>query len=457
MVLNQFEESVPDVTIPDISDWNILDPDTRSQLLARPAQQIDDNLSAQVKAIIDDIGQRGDTAMLEYTARFDKVQLTSLQLTPAQLKTQADKVSPLVRKAIDTAYHNIYHFHQAQIPASLRIETSPGVVCEQRFAPLDSIGLYVPGGSASLPSTVLMGGVPAQIANCPRRVLISPPDSAGTLSPAICYAALKCGFTECYLGGGAQAIAALALGTDSIQPVTKILGPGNRYVTAAKQYVSQLSGGPAIDLPAGPSELLIIADDSAEPDFVAADLLSQAEHGADSQVVLLSPSLALLESVRRALSEQLASLPRATIAAQALSASRLILTASLAEAAAISNCYAPEHLSLQLAHAESWIEQSCTAGSIFVGHYSPESGGDYATGTNHILPTYGYARNYSSLGLLDFYRRYTVQTLTAAGLQALAPTITTLAAEEQLDAHRRAVTRRLESPRMRNDLSGEAQ
>ena len=301
-----------------------------------------------------------------------------------------------------------------------------------------------------------MLGIPAQIANCQERILISPPSAGGQLSPAICYAsAIKCGITQVCLGGGAQAIAALALGTESITKVDKIFGPGNSYVTEAKQQVSQIAGGPAIDMPAGPSEILVIADDSAEPAFVAADLLSQAEHGPDSQVILLSPSRTLIEQVKVELSEQLAALPRQSIAQQALSASALILTRDLTEAVAISQAYAPEHLLLQFDDTDSYLPKLTNAGSIFVGHYTPESGGDYATGTNHVLPTYGFARNYSSLGLLDFYRRYTVQTVSAQGLQDLGQTLIDLAAEEQLDAHLRAVSLRLESPRMQADLAAE--
>lgn len=432
--------------------WNQLSADEQNAALQRPAQTTNPTLVAQVQDIVEQVRQAGDSALLQLTKKFDDVTLQRVVLTDAVVREQADKTPAEVKQAIDQAYSNIKAFHQAQQPTPVQVETMPGVRCEQRFAALDKVGLYIPGGNASLPSTVLMCGVPAQLAGCRERVLISPPNKEGLLSPAICYAALKCGVTQVCLGGGAQAIAALALGTASIPAVDKIFGPGNRYVTAAKQYVSQLPAGPAIDLPAGPSELLVIADQSADPVFVAADLLSQAEHGPDSQVLLLSPSTRLLEATRHELELQVQSLPRADIALQALQSSSFIVTADLTQAAQISQRYAPEHLSLQIDDAESWIERTSNAGSIFVGHYAPESAGDYASGTNHVLPTYGYARNYSSLGLADFYRRYSVQTLSPQGLKSLAPTITTLAAEEKLDAHLQAVTRRLASARMRQDL-----
>ncbi|RUO28921.1 histidinol dehydrogenase [Aliidiomarina sedimenti] len=432
--------------------WQSLSEEERRRRLQRPAQRASAQLMRQVREIIEQVEQQGDSALLELTQRFDNVSLDSPVLAMDQVEALAGRTEQKVKQAIDLAYDNIRRFHAEQRPQTVDIETMPGVRCQQRIAPLRKVGLYIPGGSASLPSTVLMCGVPAQLAQCNERILVSPPDKNGLLSPAICYAALKCGVTQVVLAGGAQAIAALALGTQRINAVDKIFGPGNSYVTAAKQYVSQLAGGPAIDLPAGPSELLIIADDTADAEFIAADLLSQAEHGPDSQVILLSPSAKVVEATRAALQRQLAELPRAEITAQALASSSFIVTEDLTEAAAISQRYAPEHLSLQIKDAEDWIEQTDQAGSIFVGHYAPESGGDYATGTNHVLPTYGYARNYSSLGLADFYRRYTVQQLTPQGLRLLAPAITALAAEEKLDAHRLAVTRRLDSARMQADL-----
>ncbi|TRW50105.1 histidinol dehydrogenase [Aliidiomarina halalkaliphila] len=438
-----------------ILNWQRLSAEQQAQALRRPVQETSTALREQVAAIIEAIRERGDAALLELTARFDKVALSQTELPMTRVRALAAQAPEKVRAAIDTAYGNIRRFHEAQQPSPISIDTMPGVRCEQRFAPMGSVGLYIPGGSASLPSTVLMLGVPAQIANCPTRVLMSPPNQAGELTPAICYAAIKCGVTSVYLGGGAQAVAALAMGTKSIPAVDKIFGPGNSYVTEAKQQVSQRAGGPAIDLPAGPSELLVIADDSAEPAFVAADLLSQAEHGPDSQVICLSPSVALLEAVQKELEQQLNALPRRDIAAQAMASSSLIATRDLAEAVAISEAYAPEHLSIQLSDPAQWLHQLTRAGSVFVGHYTPESGGDYATGTNHVLPTYGFARNYSSLGLLDFYRRYTVQTVTPAGLEALGSAIINLAEEESLDAHSRAVSLRLDSERFQRDRAQE--
>ncbi|EGN74416.1 histidinol dehydrogenase [Idiomarina sp. A28L] len=441
------------IQLPAPINWQEASSETRAQLLNRPVQAVSETLREQVATIIDKVAKEGDAALLALTQRFDGVSLQSPELSMDKVAEIAAQTPAKVKAAIDQAYTNIRAFHLAQKPEDIALETMPGVFCEQRFAALTRVGLYIPGGSASLPSTVLMLGVPAQIANCSERVLISPPNAQGELTPAICYAALKCGVTGVYLGGGAQAIAALALGTESIPAVDKIFGPGNSYVTEAKQQVSQRAGGPAIDLPAGPSELLVIADDSAEPAFVAADLLSQAEHGPDSQVLLLSPSSNLIAAVREALANQLATLPRAEITNQALASSALILTQDLAEAVTISETYAPEHLSLQLDDCAQWLPKLTRAGSIFVGHYTPESGGDYATGTNHVLPTYGFARNYSSLGLLDFYRRYTVQTVSPQGLADLGETIIDLAAEESLDAHLRAVSLRLESARFQRDTA----
>ncbi|RZQ56561.1 histidinol dehydrogenase [Pseudidiomarina tainanensis] len=425
--------------------WSQLTDQQQAEILARPAQSQSAELQQQVAAIIDAVANEGDAAVLRYTRQFDCENLSKLRYSEAKIAERAEQLSADIKQAIDTAYETIRTFHLQQQPQDISVETAPGVVCTQRFEALTAVGLYIPGGTAVLPSTALMLGVPAQIANNPRRVLVSPPDSNGELSPALMYVAQKCGITEVYCCGGAQAIAALALGTESIAPVAKIFGPGNSYVTAAKQQVAQRSGGPAIDMPAGPSELLVIADDTANPAFVAADLLSQAEHGADSQVILVSPSAALISATQSALEQQLEVLPRAATARKALEQSSLIQADSLEQACEISQRYAPEHLSVQLDDAEQYLAQLSLAGSIFVGHYTPESGGDYATGTNHVLPTYGFARNYSSLGLLDFYRRYTTQTVTKQGLAQLSKAIITLAETEGLRAHARAVSIRLEN------------
>lgn len=448
-------EPITTSPIPQPVFWNQLNEQQQAVLLDRPVQKTSVQLRQQVELILQKVQQSGDEALCDFTAQFDGVALDSPILPMERVRKQAEKLAGNVKSAIDQAFDNIARFHEAQRPQNTEIETSPGIICQQRFTALQRVGLYIPGGTASLPSTVLMLGVPAMLAGCEQRVLISPPDQQGLLSPAICYAALKCGVTQVCLGGGAQAIGALAFGTESIPAVDKIFGPGNSYVTEAKQQVSQVAGGPAIDLPAGPSELLVIADKTADPDFVAADLLSQAEHGADSQVLLLTPSETQVNNVREALQRQLAQLPRADIAQQALRASSLIVTDTLGDAVTISDRYAPEHLSLQTDSAEQLLEQVRNAGSVFVGHYTPESGGDYATGTNHVLPTYGFARNYNSLGLLDFYRRFTVQQASARGLQELGNTIVALAEEEQLDAHARAVSLRLSSNRFERDRSAQ--
>lgn len=428
-----------------ISNWQQLDKTAQQALLERPLQQESDSLKQTVRDIIRAVRSEGDAALLRFSREFDKLQSNPLRLADTLQQSLIASLSDELKTAIQIAYRNIRTFHAAQLPQNIRIETQPGVVCELNYSALDQVGLYVPGGSAPLPSTVLMLGVPAQLAGCRRVVLVTPPGqpSAGDIAAEIVYAASLCGITEIYTLGGAQAIAALAYGTETIGKVDKIFGPGNRFVTEAKQQVSQDARGAAIDMPAGPSEVLVIADDNANPVFVAADLLSQAEHGPDSQVVLVSPSEALLVNTISELKRQTALLPRAEIAKKALSNSRLILTPDLATAAQVSNQYAPEHLIIQTADDQALLGKLTNAASIFVGPYTPESAGDYASGTNHVLPTYGYSRNHSSLSLADFYRRYTVQTLTAAGMRDLGPTIVKLAKAEGLDAHANAVSFRL--------------
>lgn len=428
-----------------ISNWQQLDKTAQQALLERPLQQESDSLKQSVRDIIRAVRSEGDAALLRFSREFDKLQSNPLRLSDDQQQSLIASLSYELKTAIQIAYRNIRTFHAAQLPQNIRIETQPGVVCELNYSALDQVGLYVPGGSAPLPSTVLMLGVPAQLAGCRRVVLVTPPGqpSAGDIAAEIVYAASLCGITEIYTLGGAQAVAALAYGTETIGKVDKIFGPGNRFVTEAKQQVSQDARGAAIDMPAGPSEVLVIADDNANPVFVAADLLSQAEHGPDSQVVLVSPSEALLVNTISELKRQTALLPRAEIAKKALANSRLILTPDLATAALVSNQYAPEHLIIQTADDQALLGKLTNAASIFVGPYTPESAGDYASGTNHVLPTYGYSRNHSSLSLADFYRRYTVQTLTAAGMRDLGPTIVKLAKAEGLDAHANAVSFRL--------------
>lgn len=428
-----------------ISNWQQLDKTAQQALLERPLQQESDSLKQTVRDIIRAVRSEGDVALLRFSREFDKLQSNPLRLSDGQQQSLIASLSDELKIAIQIAYRNIRTFHAAQLPQNIRIETQPGVVCELNYSALDQVGLYVPGGSAPLPSTVLMLGVPAQLAGCRRVVLVTPPGqpSAGDIAAEIVYAASLCGITEIYTLGGAQAVAALAYGTETIGKVDKIFGPGNRFVTEAKQQVSQDARGAAIDMPAGPSEVLVIADDNANPVFVAADLLSQAEHGPDSQVVLVSPSEALLVNTISELKRQTGLLPRAEIAKKALSNSRLILTSDLATAAQVSNQYAPEHLIIQTTDDQALLGKLTNAASIFVGPYTPESAGDYASGTNHVLPTYGYSRNHSSLSLADFYRRYTVQSLTAAGMRDLGPTIVKLAKAEGLEAHANAVSFRL--------------
>lgn len=423
--------------------WNSLDDSEKLTALARPAMQNSEAVRGSVSAIIETVASNGDIALYDYTRQFDGVTLSSLKLDSETLHRLADSVDERVKAAIRNAMANITAFHEAQKPETTVLTTQPGVVCEQRFAAIESVGLYIPGGSAPLPSTVMMLGIPARVAGCDNRFLCTPPNKQGEIAPEIAFTALACGIDAVYLCGGAQAIAAMALGTDTIPRADKIFGPGNSFVTEAKQQVSQLQGGPAIDMPAGPSEVLVIADANANAEFVAADLLSQAEHGADSQAILVTESRQLIEATMRAVEEQIAKLSRNDIAQRAMKNARYILTDSVEQSVQVSNQYAPEHLIVQTGNADKLMAQIRNAGSVFLGPWSPESAGDYASGTNHVLPTYGYARNYSSLGLSDFMRRYTVQTLSADGLRSLGPAIMTLAEAEGLDAHRQAVAIRL--------------
>lgn len=426
-----------------MNKWSTLTETQKTQLLSRPAMADNIRLSAIVTDIISQVQATGDDALRELTQRFDHVSLVNLAIEPDKIEQAESEISDKVIKAIHLAYDNIRQFHQAQYPTDVKVETAPGVVCELKHSALESVGLYIPGGSAPLPSTVLMLGATAQVAGCKRKVLCTPPDSEGNIAAEIRYAAKLCGVDEIYLVGGAQAIAAMAIGTDSITKVDKIFGPGNSFVTEAKQQVSRIAAGAAIDMPAGPSEVLVIADDTANPVFVAADLLSQAEHGPDSQAILVSDDQPLIEAVKQQVEAQLTRLSRAHTAKTAMQHSRYILTDDLAESIQVSNLYAPEHLIVQIANPRASLAALANAGSIFLGQWSPESAGDYASGTNHVLPTYGYAKNYSSLGLADFMRRYTVQELSYQGLRAIGPAIMDLADAEGLDAHRQAVALRL--------------
>lgn len=428
-----------------IINWPSLNPAEQELALQRPQLADSASLREQVRDIISTVRQQGDAALNAYSQQFDGLTDNPLRLSSEQQTALLASLKAERKAAIELAYDNIRKFHAAQLPREIEVETSAGVFCQLKSKPLSAVGLYIPGGSAPLPSTALMLGVPAQLAGCERIVLVTPPGKpeAGDIAPEIVYAAQLCGISEIYTIGGAQAIAALAYGTQSIAKTDKIFGPGNRYVTEAKQQVSQDARGAQIDMPAGPSEVLVLADSSANAAFVAADLLSQAEHGPDSQVLLVSDSAELISEVQTEVAAQLALLPRKDIAEAALSHSRYILTEDLAQAVTVTNRYAPEHLIVQTACDDELVEQFSSAASIFVGPWTPESAGDYASGTNHVLPTYGYSKTVSSLSLTDFYRRYTVQKLTANGMRNVGPAIEILATAEGLQAHANAVTLRL--------------
>lgn len=389
------------------------------------------------------VQRAGDQALLGYTRQFDGVMLDSLEVSPEQLRAWADRTPKALKEAIDTAYANIRTFHQAQAATQrpVIVETMPGVRCWRESRPIEKVGLYIPGGSAPLFSTVLMLGVPAQLAGCKELVLCTPPQADGKLDPAICYAARLTGITGIFRVGGAQAVAALACGTGSIPKVDKIFGPGNQYVTAAKLYAGRF--GAAIDMPAGPSEVMVVADGSARPDFVAADLLSQAEHGPDSQVALVCTDIVIAKAVEAELAKQLRSLPRRAIAQKALKNSFCVVLGTVAEALDFANTYAPEHLILSVAGPQKAAQAVQNAGSVFLGNNTPESAGDYASGTNHTLPTNGWTRSYSGLSLESFCKNITFQSLTKSGAQALAPAVMAMAGAEGLEAHRRAMEIRL--------------
>ncbi|OWS73150.1 histidinol dehydrogenase [Pantoea sp. VS1] len=420
-------------------DWQACSAEQQQALLQRPAISASASISATVQDVLVQVKQQGDAALRAFSARFDKAQVENLRVSAAEMQAAGERLSDNLKQAMADAMANIETFHNAQILPPVDVETQPGVRCQQITRPVKSVGLYIPGGSAPLFSTVLMLATPARIAGCGRVVLCSPPP----IADEILYAAQLCGVQEVFQVGGAQAIAALAFGTESVPKVDKIFGPGNAYVTEAKRQVSQRLDGAAIDMPAGPSEVLVIADEGATPAFVASDLLSQAEHGPDSQVILLTPSRQLAEGVALAVEQQLAQLPRAATARQALESSRLIVAQDLAQCVEISNQYGPEHLIIQTRQPRALVEEITSAGSVFLGDWSPESAGDYASGTNHVLPTYGYTATCSSLGLADFQKRMTVQELTPQGFLNLAATIETLAAAEKLDAHKNAVTLRV--------------
>ncbi|WP_334054316.1 histidinol dehydrogenase [Pasteurella multocida] len=418
--------------------WNTLNSAQKQAALSRPAQAVGEQITQAVDAIKSNVINNGDKALFELAEKFDKTTLESLVISKAQIEQASQRIATELKQAIQTAKGNIERFHQAQKNQTVDLETQAGVRCQVVTRPIQNVGLYIPGGSAPLFSTALMLAVPAKIAGCKTIVLCSPPP----IADEILYTANLCGVETIYAIGGAQAIFAMANGTESVQKVDKIFGPGNAFVTEAKRQV--LQQGTAIDMPAGPSEVLVIADEFADPDFVASDLLSQAEHGADSQVILVTNCETLAKQTALSIEQQLARLPRAETARKALAHSRTFIAEDLQQCVEISNAYAPEHLVVQVENARNLLPFLDNAGSIFLGAYSPESMGDYASGTNHVLPTYGYTRTHSSLGLADFSKRMTVQELTSQGFKDLANTVMLMATAEQLEAHKQAVAIRLE-------------
>ncbi|MBN8673315.1 MAG: histidinol dehydrogenase [Chitinophagales bacterium] len=420
--------------------YNYPEKELWQEISLRPASD-HSSLEKSVKKILQKVKEKGDKAVKKFTKEFDGVTIKKLAVTQKEITQAASLLSPELKQAVEQAKKNIETFHLSQKEETRKIKTMPGVLCWRETRGIEKVGLYIPGGSAPLFSTVLMLAVPASIAGCKEIVVCTPPSKDGTINPAILYAASICGVTKIFKAGGVQAIAAMAYGTESIPKVFKIFGPGNQYVTLAKQLIQQQ--GTAIDMPAGPSEVLVIADDSAIPGYVAADLLSQAEHGPDSQVILLTTSKDIVLKVKTAISEQVIELPRKGIAEKALQNSKIVLLKDIDEAIELSNLYAPEHLILSCENAEAVAQQVLTAGSVFIGNYSPESAGDYASGTNHTLPTNGYAAMYSGVSLDSFVKKITYQQLTKEGLQQIAATVMTMAAAEGLDAHKNAVAIRL--------------
>ncbi|MHC1479471.1 histidinol dehydrogenase [Frateuria aurantia] len=424
-------------------DWSSLDAAARQAVLARPVQRQAESLKRDVAALVAEVQQGGDAALRRLTERLDRCQLQQLEVSPEEFSEAEAVLSPGLKAAIEEAAARIAAFHRQAAPQPVGVETAPGVRVERMLRPVQRVGLYVPAGSAPLPSTALMLGIPAALAGCREISLCSPARPDGRCDEAVLYAAKVTGVHRVFKLGGAQAVAAMAYGTESVPKCDKIFGPGNSWVTEAKLQVSADPQGAAIDMPAGPSEVLVIADAEANPAFVASDLLSQAEHGPDSQVILLSPSPELLDAVQAEVVAQCRLLPRGAVAAQALSQSRLIKVGSLAEAVEVSNIYAPEHLILQVAAPRELLDGIESAGSIFLGAWTPESVGDYCSGSNHVLPTYGYARSYSGVSVASFLKQITVQEVSPEGLRQIGPCTATLAEAEQLEAHRRAVTMRL--------------
>lgn len=425
---------------PPLSEWK--------NLIQRPVQKAED-LQNIVLTVFEDIKNEKDKALINYTKKFDKAYLTDIRVSSDEITAAIALVSEELRQAIQMAASNIEKFHASQKENKNIIETTEGVNCWREARPIENVGIYIPGGSAPLFSTVLMLGIPAQLAGCKNITLCTPPDENGNINPAILYTANLIGIKNIYKAGGIQAIGAMTFGTETIEKADKIFGPGNQYVTAAKQIAQNF--GVAIDMPAGPSEVLVIADTTANPEFVAADLLSQAEHGADSQVILLTTDENILQQTLTQVENQLTQLPRKSIASHALLQSRGIVLDSIEKCIAFSNLYAPEHLILAIENTENYTDKITSAGSVFLGNFSCESAGDYASGTNHTLPTNGYARNYSGVSLDSFIKKITFQKVTEKGIQNIGPGIEKMAKAEELFAHKNAVSVRLKSLNSQNN------
>lgn len=425
--------------------WNRLSTNQKKNLLQRPSALSSGEITNTVRNIIQKVRTKGNKALFSLTQQFDEIDLRALRVTPEEFDAAMNQVRPEVIKAFECVISQLTVFHQKQTLSNYTVETSPGILCERVVVPIQRVGLYVPAGRAPLVSTALMMGVPSRLAGCPLRVLCAPPNRAETIDPYILVAAYLCGIKNVFKVGGAQAIAAMAYGTESIPKVDKIFGPGNRWVTMAKMLVSLDPQGAQLDIPAGPSEVMVIADETANPAFVSSDLLSQAEHGEDSQVFLICNSQVFADAVNRQLETQLQRLSRSRIARLSLKQSLCVIVENVSDAIELANRYAPEHLILQLSNPRNYLTEIYTAGAIFLGPYSPESVGDYASGTNHVLPTAGFARSCSGLSLNDFMRTMSVQELTKEGLSSIAETIRTLTDIEGLDAHQKAIDIRLQA------------
>jgi len=426
--------------------WAEMNAAARSATLSRPAITDNPQIDAEVSEIITTVRRHGDKALLQFSAQFDGIEpRDGIRVTEQEFANAREQISAEAHRAMEVAIANVSKFHAAQLTAPVRVETCSGVVCERITRPINAVGLYVPAGSAPLPSTAIMLSIPAQLANCPVRIMCTPARSDGYADPAVLVAASMCGVSEIYKLGGAQAVAAMAYGTETVQKVEKIYGPGNAWVTAAKKAVATDPDGAALDMPAGPSEVMVLADGSSNPRFAALDLLSQAEHGPDSQAILVSTNAQFADRVDQEIEAALPGLPRRSIIEKSLAHGASVLVGDLTEALEVANRYAPEHLIIQINNPREIVDSIVNAGSIFLGQWTPEAVGDYCSGTNHVLPTYGFARNYSGLSVGDFQKQISLQEVTRAGLRELAPTVRTLAKLEGLDAHAEAVAIRLDA------------